>query len=948
MADTTGGQQLGEFVSANIQHGIQKGCRDESLFDALRRALKKQYPVVDGDPGYHHRLTLATLALGKDSACKSKLLLFMGAPASRDLSRFECDRTVIDGCALGNGVGYQKLSDEQVMVQFTPAPVAAGKKILVPVRGSFKLAVNYDGDALGCATEAQGVYVLEEYPIGGQYMMLRLPLQKQKHVSHCVKHQLPLHELRVQFKRVSETHVKIANVKLVLLLRPQPHWLLEKRSCIPVGTRRCPVEPAPLSHSYCSEEERRECEPASVPSGVAAILDSLVQSRLSSSVAHTYRLVANIGPKQLCAIGAGEQHYRFGSCSEPISAIAVIAYVQENAPKTWRIVDLHDHRVLEYFLAKNGAQNILAGLKQMYESHGHRIPSLFELLNHCSGLPEHFALGESSELVRSLESCGKDGLADTDSLIDPRVREESIGKMLAKHCRPLFAPGCKYHHSHLGYSLLRYVFADWHQGRSHAHIERSAAELGAPSVHYSEDVNLRMASQCPTSNGLIEDSLQADNYNLSCGMKARVDEVAVMLSERNPWRQGSSKKKEKYGFLVHTLLPRVVIHRNASIYAGYGWDHVAVSLPGYPKTGVRVLLKVGHTRGHHTTLMLLVPALGLSLVLGTNADISCFAEGKGGKSVLNFVQQLLSSIVSQLSGLENCHMRPALLFNRECNAQLSIAPSCTPHYPVYRRYCAGKERVQDSSGNLCALNGKTLYSLLDIRHSIATLDAFVAQNRSPTTEAPVLLKIQKDGEVWSLTEQTLYGDSVTHTLGYDPGAYRNSEDAARSLASNRKGGALDTRGCGSHRLVDPLDGLLTEFVDIQANQVYLRGRLYVLPETYERIRVLVAPTLMDKITRNSEEIATARAEDFSYAQVLSVESSITDAPATDLVGRRHGGGRRGGGGFARGFGRGLATSAGLGLGLATGAALGYGYPWYGYGYPYYYDPYYYYYRPVVY
>ena len=155
--------------------------------------------------------------------------------------------------------------------------------------------------------------------------------------------------------------------------------------------------------------------------------------------------MGHVGSHQVCQAGSGDFHYHLSSASEPLTAIAIINHAQQKAPKEWPLLDLRDPSLLKHFLNEVGVGSVLQGLQEAYECHGHgRVPSIYELLSHVSGLPEQvgFAANPARLLLNQEQA--------------PEPLE--FGAHLGKHCVPLFTPGSKHHHSHLGYRVLMNLF----------------------------------------------------------------------------------------------------------------------------------------------------------------------------------------------------------------------------------------------------------------------------------------------------------------------------------------------------------------------------------------------------------------------------------------------------------------------------------------------------------
>lgn len=785
-----------DFVAAQISVQLSKCSLADAIVHSLRKAHKKHYPVLTCDPGYNHRLTLCALGF-RERKCGNDISLYLTGEKERLC--FQCNGKILDGQVLSRGQVYRQEGDESVLVQL----LHSFKKPLICSSGQYKLVVLNKDDGLGQLVQSQGVYDLSQF-VGTDrgYHLVRIPLHRTEQLQQCVEKRLPCQELRLVCKRSRKQPgcFKIRSVHLALQLRPSAQWLLDQRTCIPVGPRRCPVDPAPLCTQYQGADEQRLCEPINQATGLSACLEKQLQLSLGSQA--QFRLVAHLGRQQLCQAGSADFHYRLSSCTEPLTAIAVVHYVQQNAPKDWPVVDIHSSKLLKHFLKCAGAGLLYKGLKSAYKCHGYgRVPSIYELLNHTSGLPEHEPL-----------SCDP-----VPCLIQNTAPEAlTLGDRLARHMVPQCCPGSKYHHSHLGYQILRSIFPG--DGGYQLAVKQVLAELGAPTACF-ESQQARLAPACgahvPSMQGYEFLDPQASSYAASTGLLARIDEIAAVLSERNAWRQCSDAST--YSFLSHLLLPRVTVHRSSGTCASYGWNHVSLPVPAY-NNELRAAFRVGSTRGQHNVVLAIVPALGLSLALGTNADISALAPAPSC-SIVATLGALVQTICNSLVSLENHQLQPALVFNPVCNAQLSVAPDCCPAYPAFVRYCSSAKRQLCNDPTLLALNkcGR-LVSLLDMRH-------VPANNKN--LASPVQLEVAFHKEKALLIEHFADGDGRIFELQYDPNMYCSNAAALKAFQGVSKGLALDKSQCGQYRLVCPQDGLLTEAVRITSDEasgprVYLK------------------------------------------------------------------------------------------------------------------------------
>ncbi len=331
--------------------------------------------------------------------------------------------------------------------------------------------------------------------------------------------------------------------------------------------------------------------------------------------------------------------------------------------------------------------------------------------------------------------------------------------------------------------------------------------------------------------------------------------------------------------------------------------------------------------------------------------------------------ELVSAHAVKLSSIENASLKQATIFNPILNQQLCAAPDPGACFAQHVKYCASKTPYCTArDGRLDPFTGEVFLSITDIKHSLACIKGSGgALSTNPEHYAsPVTLLIeykevsidakgdQKRG-VYYLTERYAHGDSHTRPIVYDPDAYATAEGARSSFEAHAKGFALDKKGCGTFRVIQPSHELLGEHLDlsvtqidardpstgksqsVQAKIVCFRGRMYVRGGLYELVRKSILPTLGDRVTTSlaarKPEIVVAHVEEPSVATtggllsdlMLSAANIGAQIPNSSFIGPRGGGGGGGGGfrgGYGGGYGRGGWGYGGYGLGFGTGALLG--------------------------
>lgn len=928
-------QFLGGLIVANQAREPQLSRR-EAVERAIVVAAKKRYPVIQGDPGYMNLVTLRAVRAVADPS-QQRISLTIGAPGA--------------SVAAMRLVKVTQVNEEEVQAVFEPP--GGARSLRVPLNGVYRLDANPSEDEPEVMrTEAQGAYA---WPYQQGKGLLRVWLQAEARRESCVENNLPVHELQLAGKtKAAKGCVKLRRAVLTLNLRPAPRRVADNRlHCAHPHRIFASDASLPPPNAYESDREERVVR---VPGGLSEAIDRLVQARVGKLEGHRFRLVGHVGDKPLCASGNGDDSlYRMAHCTEPLSLLGVIDYVQRcELFRDEPLVDLHNPALMERLLEASGATNVLGALKEVYSACGYgAIPSLWQLANHCSGLPDSLppSIG-AEEAILVLREAG-----------NPAALELAVGRLIATGVVPLFAPGAKYHESALDLLVLRYALPDWRASPAlsmSAEVVDTLKQLGLATAQYpvsAGDLVGRLAPELEPRSVKFEAlwAGEAPMQGFARGLVARIDDVATLLSDRNPWRvktperrrcygtetyrtEGKQKKskkskswhsiksKKRFAFLPHTLLPRVNVSRAERIYAGYGWHHVPVRVGDMD---LRVLLRVGHTRGSHTTMTLMVPAMGVSMAFGTNAGVQHFVTGdvtRGSRlDVRGFVGDLLQLVVEHLSRAENADMAPATLFNEDCNEYLSHPPADPLPYAAYERYCASARQqklpltVQLEELLVWLRNqGRDAAAAAPGKGAVLYLVSPALAAATAGKAAPLTLEVRYDQSKGTLrlVERGSSDQFVEYAVAYDPRAPRSVKSARKSLASVRNGGAYDTADCGEYRVMDPNDSLLGEVVRIGEDHVLLNGRLYATTKGHARISALL----------NGENAEARDAAGPANPPTTVGKGSLSEMLSEDIgppIRRRFGGGR----GFGAGFGAGL-----LG-GALLGGAVGYGWPYYSVGYP---------------
>jgi len=900
-----------------LAHQIEKGCTIDQhdlkavVRESMLRACRKKYDLLSGDYEYNHAVTLAALVDG------GKITLKVS-----ESGQFE-SHEVYDHSANEVHVKFKRVAkfslsaagDYHLQAHLPEGLIGSGGDGHLPCVG------RYDLVGAGAPTRNDaGAFVY------------RVKLFSPHKFKSIVEMRLPSAELQIKLKAKKRTagFYSVKEVKLVVHLRPESPAFLDPRIILP-----CSGNPL-LSHShhlnyYESEEQHVAAEAVQNPSSnLSELLDAVIRGRLGVAHSdHQHRLVAHLGRKQIACLGKGEAHYRLGECSELFTSVALIEHLKDVLLKSGRFgteINFHDPAVTEYVLETNGAHNILAGLRRAYKHVGKGcLPSLSHLLTHQSGLPEHLPIHAEvvEKVLLSVDGPHKH-LEDLALLSSDRLEdvERVLGKHLGEYGVPLHAPGARYHHSKLGYAILRFCFKDWQVSSGGlSAVGHCFRALGCSTAVHGEIDSARLAPPCPTHREPFQRGQQeAPLFHTSCGFSAKIDELAHFVSGHNPWKlvKGQNRHLGPYGFLPHTLVQKCCINRQVGFYAGYGWHHLGLRTKSHHagKEELRVLVKLGHTPGHHTVLAVMVPAYSLSFAFGCNADLGAFLDEHG--SILDFVSQIVGTCLDAARGLENVSTCPVQVYNANLNAQLSIAPADGPQYHTYRRHCAQvlgrmiQSPQQDpemkqhfcSGEFVCLSEDHSPSESLEPRHLNKLTVSF------QTSEVP---SHRGGGHMsgYVISERrNPFGEENRFMVAWDPAAHHTNTRAAEAFAGVSEGYAYDTQKCGVHRRIEPHDMMLSEHVHFKLAKFQLSsenitgksgvleshepiicfsGRLYVRPTLYEMIKRRICPNLQDRVHSSLAEDARVAASlpphlELPEDSIAPQEYAFITTPANDAIG----------------------------------------------------------------
>jgi hypothetical protein len=362
--------------------------------------------------------------------------------------------------------------------------------------------------------------------------------------------------------------------------------------------------------------------------------------------------------------------YRMGGASEMLFNIGMVHYLQSALPGM-ASTRFHDAKMLQHYMKHGGSEELYQAVEDYYRRHRMSVPTINELFNHTAGLPEYVP-APSSALA---------ALLNPPDLEKARVKPRSAIELLVQLFRgnsmtPVAAPGVQYHHSNIGLLLLRSCVPGWTQPNGvEAMLLRTAKDLGAPKCAYSAPPS-ELAPVCPDMvdpEGQFRrqaercgSSQKGNFYAVTSALLAVPRQMAALLSDANPWKPCAKKQRESYGFLSGMIKPQVEMDAKEGTFAGYGWTHYQVPLPGRGAGSVPMLSNVGYTPGAHTVVLVSVPTLRLAGVLATNADASRLIDSQGTRNLVPLLARFLELLLQHTDNtpeqpLTSCPLSEQLL-----------------------------------------------------------------------------------------------------------------------------------------------------------------------------------------------------------------------------------------------------------------------------------------------
>ncbi len=889
--------------------------RAEALTCAYRKAHAKGWCLYQGEAGRCHSIVSAVLS------APAKLMLWLADKAQLTVSRA---LHVTDDCVV--------------------APFRCAAGMILPRCGTYRVACRTAND--GCEDMCLGRYELPSKCVANRWYPMSVPLYREKHVKSCCAHELPVASLVLKCKRNADNmeSMEIRDARIIAHLRPDARTLLDPDNglrCSPHDRQVLEYEPQPACIGFADEEDRLRSE----PNQRLEIVNEAIKAVMATHAAdgHKYRCVGHIGRTSVCNQGndSASSVYRISSVTETILNIAVLRQVTMSLPKDVPVVELHDPNLTLELLELSGAKNIKVALQKSFRYTGDgRVPTLHQLMNHCSSLPE-FASAE----IENLQALLVNRLSGAGSC-DGTERELRFAEVLGK-VRPNAVPGTNHQISYLNNIILRHMLPCWRSDDNKT-IKEVCFHLGMPSANMC--FNLLGKHECSSAASQscsIDDGINACShatahlFSHSTGLSVRAQELAAFLAAsshdcKHSWEADSPSGE--YSFVRSMVVPAVSVQRKAGVSFGYGWHHVGLlkGTRSFGEHGLRAMIRIGEALGGNTVIACRVPACSLSFALCTTASVaalsgcrdlecnkSCLATGDpmSGISVTGILEKIVGSILKHMAGAGSINLDRATFWNPTLNAQMACMPAPQPNFGHHVRYCRDKM-------SLFAGVVPELSAFIEAGEFISAAEGVGTTGCTLRVElSPVKVPGNSERQLasYALVMRTPLGELVSYPLAYDKDACRTNYDAEVAARN-------PNQGRGAFRVLCRNTGTLSDYVELgnvrvgegerafSSPAVSLNGRIFITKRAYESLRRSWAPDtdeqLKDRIAR-SEEVDSAIGDSSKLSSIgnlvdelhglKNVEAALPDT-ANVALGRRGGGG-----GFYRGGG------AGFGAGLALGA-----------------------------
>lgn len=921
IADVGGKIPLGSpesFISCRVCCLMEEPynrSRPDALRQAYQDCVDNGYRLYASDPGYRHSL------MAKILSAPARLLAFLGDTISLAGGKAT---TINDGCV---SVPFECVKGGHV----------------VPRAGTFRITDGSSGNL------CLGRYALPDNCELDKWYQMRVPIQACTRIRrNCVVSNLPMQNLYLRCMGMPDGKMCVSDMRLKAYLAPRADMLLDPNTCVRrcFSDRACPFEhePRPTTATDSSDasdpNQNLEATKASVNDFVSSFLPSM----------HKWRCYGHIGRTNIvnCGNDAPGKLYRIGGVTETITMIAVQNRVRDR--------DLHSPDVTAELLNESGAVDVLIGLKACFE--GTNIPTIHQLMNHCSSLPEASTL--TLDHLRRMLHQGDSRVEE----LSGAGRQLLLGQLL-RDTRPFARhPGVMHRHSHLNTLILRHMLPDWRTDDC-TELRRTCADLGMPSADMCTRVTNH--AECVKGSTTLEGELASNpqwinHFSSHCnGLSVRTSELAAFLSGashncKHSWQDDGSASQE-YAFVPAMERAAVPCHLKTGTAYGWGWHHgsVLTDVPAFGRHGLRVMMRYGETQCGHTTVACRVPGTRLSFVFNTTAPLNalckfgkpCVEDGPfRPASLLGTIGGMVRAILAPMFGAPSLHNERARFWDRTHNTALCEMPPQCSNYASHFRYCSGKYPY-------FAAPVASMRPFVDAGELVSIVDGGDAPGGYSLTLREIVMEPSKRAVAvgdsrrlvrYELVCKTAMNERIAHQLVYDPDGFVDN-DVARSYSGSKTRSGRP----GCYRILCPNTGLLTESVGFYRTRfpgfndepcVSFGGRIYFKRPMYSALRREFSPSpqeLLDDsfaLTRSLKEsgapIGAADAETHGIGALASAihnakpaEAEVTRLPEPQTVANRRGWGRRRGGG---------AFAAGVALG-AIGAATAYPYGYYPPAYP---------------
>lgn len=811
----------------------QGHCAASAMLTAILKAQAKEYAALTHGGAsadkYQLRVTQALLA------CNARTLAATKCPAKLELAALNYHFELFVGkqtkpCVYDSrtGTGVAAVSGEQFALALA-VPAADGTQSLFDSDKCFAYALNVNGIQVH-----QGLYRFSDRAAAGdqgETLVLRLPLYDERVLKRARKAQLAVNEIHLLLDHSASGVLVLRAASLQCFLRVRDAMHAPGCNMLAVVPR------CGLSHHGMFAPQVTAPSPNLVTPAMPADVSTNAVCAFALRTLGTdakWSAAAYQGKDELFYVGNVKNkraQWRIGELTETVTNVSYVRYLTQNAGTA--SVDFHQPSLLRTFMERSGALGVYDALAEAFRRRfgaAALLPTLHQLLNHTSGLPEFFP--HSAAELRDALARIAENRRDDSSVLETLVRVIRRGDV-----DPVAPPGALYQPSALGALMLRLCVPEWHTDAPERMVKADLVALKVERASF-RCADATLAPLCASSSGKVGECARSDHglYSLYSGLNIDASELAQFFSDANPWAADRSSNST-YGFMPYLLAPVTVVSKRDRVYAGFGWTHLRIKVADGDE--VPIMCRIGHTPGAHVVIAVRVPQWRLSGVLCTNADIAALSGDARG-SLYTLVSQFANVLVA--SGSKRALDAPSL-------HAVQFQPTRSAEYAAYRRYCRTQSKFATDAElhHFGKLREVRFYSVLDRLTNQPDQCVWFDTSDGACADNKAAIKSQKKQAYLRLNIQ--YGVTSASSAGGLPHRVDSlllAYEPARSTL----------------RIVDAVDGLMRDSVTVVALDsgavvVSVRGRAYVAREVLDQLSQLQVGGLAMQQAQNS--IGTAEA-----------------------------------------------------------------------------------------